>query len=194
MTSQNKRFRDLGRKLTPSLLLAVCAFLFGCKDDDAVAKPNGAVEASRMCEDIGEDPDCDICEFYGWYGDGECDGFCSTSDVDCAADAMVDDAAFDSINVPDDTGVEIPDALNADAYAQDVGSDPDAGVTDPDAGVSDGGGVADAGLDASSFDSGLVDGGSVDGGTFTDAGIPNAPLLDAFPGDSSTDGGIVDGG
>ena len=38
---------------------------------------------ARICKEMGAPPDCDICELKGWYGDGECDTFCSSPDPDC---------------------------------------------------------------------------------------------------------------
>ena len=182
--------------LIPASIAALCAFaLTGCADENTITKPDGYAEASRMCEDLGEGPDCDICEFYGWYSDGECDEFCSTSDLDCATDAMVDGAVLDTITVPDDAGVEYPDALgdaaSSDATAPDGGVNTDAGL--PDASATDGGSY-DASLDAS-FDAGLADGGTYDGGVLIDTGIPDAPILDASVMDAGmSDGGMSDAG
>ncbi len=38
---------------------------------------------ARVCKEAGLPADCDVCEVRGYYGDGECDTFCSSWDPDC---------------------------------------------------------------------------------------------------------------
>jgi len=41
-----------------------------------------------LCELIGAEPGCDLCEELDWYGDGYCDDFCDEPDPDCGAIAL----------------------------------------------------------------------------------------------------------
>lgn len=81
----------------------IAQLLGGCAADISDAsspKPTaGKADAvARLCEDAGLPDDCDICDVRGWYGDGECDDFCSAPDPDCGGDpgpAVVADAVCD---------------------------------------------------------------------------------------------------
>ena len=99
-----KRTRDLSILFSLALTFAACG---GTPDDSNVAQgaSNEGYSAgsepakseildaktdsdvvSRMCRDLGQPGDCDICQAAGWYDDGECDTFCSVPDGDCAGD------------------------------------------------------------------------------------------------------------
>jgi hypothetical protein len=70
-----------GTSETPSLNKADAAGADGKADGPSQAK---------MCEAMGEPANCDICEVAGWYGDTECDKFCSKFDPDCGPSADPD--------------------------------------------------------------------------------------------------------
>lgn len=44
----------------------------------------------RLCRELGEPADCDVCDLAGWYGDQECDTFCNRPDPDCGAQCKTD--------------------------------------------------------------------------------------------------------
>ena len=52
---------------------------------------DGKADGAAVCLTVGLDPDCDLCESYNWYADGECDqpfvdwGYCKKHDPDCGA-------------------------------------------------------------------------------------------------------------
>lgn len=78
-----------------TILLSVLG-LGACAADEnrsAVEKPTDAKSdsASKVCVALGEPETCDPCELAGWYGDNECDTFCTNPDPDCGAS---DVAAF----------------------------------------------------------------------------------------------------
>ncbi|TNF22412.1 MAG: hypothetical protein EP329_28620 [Deltaproteobacteria bacterium] len=62
---------------TSLLLIAACGS--DAPGDGAPTKAEAAVSAGKS--DSGRD----LCEVYGWYGDGECDTFCVSPDPDCGA-------------------------------------------------------------------------------------------------------------
>ena len=70
--------------LFASILLGACAASpnTSAPDKDSYRDGNGK-------SDSGED----ICQEYGWYGDGECDAFCAQRDTDCATDARTPELA-----------------------------------------------------------------------------------------------------
>lgn len=80
------RIFTLNTSLTVTLC---CALLSGCAGTDGglpdSGKPDDGKEDSvgRLCRDAGQPADCDICLIREWYGDGECDDFCTTPDPDC---------------------------------------------------------------------------------------------------------------
>ena len=73
----------------------VVAFLFvACtaeQEGPSMGKPVGgegkADAVDRLCADAGQPAGCDICVHRDWYGDGECDDFCSSPDPDCEPEA-----------------------------------------------------------------------------------------------------------
>ncbi len=76
------------RESIGAVALLACVTACGVTEDSPpIDKPLGGKADSneRMCELIGEPPDCDICDLQGWLGDGECDVFCDSPDPDCAA-------------------------------------------------------------------------------------------------------------
>ncbi len=56
------------------------------KDEAAQGKEDGFTDT--LCEWIGAEPGCDLCDELGWYGDGVCDDFCDEPDPDCGATAL----------------------------------------------------------------------------------------------------------
>jgi hypothetical protein len=52
----------------------------------------------RMCLEMDQPPDCDICQVMDWYGDDVCDNFCHQPDPDCQPGYCLSDlpADFDS--------------------------------------------------------------------------------------------------
>jgi hypothetical protein len=82
------------RESQRSTLVVATLMLLGCssastpgpsKLEASADKADGLTE--KICEQLGADPDCDVCEESGWYGDGLCDGFCDVFDYqDCAVD------------------------------------------------------------------------------------------------------------
>lgn len=79
--------------LIVSLVVTLCCVVFsGCAGDtddgltDSGKPEDGKEDAvGRLCRDAGLPADCDICTEREWYGDGECDDFCSNPDPDCEA-------------------------------------------------------------------------------------------------------------
>src|SRR5262245_43459932 len=87
--------RHLSHRLSITILVA--ALLGACGDADrTVSKPelvDGKADTSvnaKLCAELGQAGDCDVCALAGWLGDGECDTFCQTLDPDCTlpADAV----------------------------------------------------------------------------------------------------------
>jgi hypothetical protein len=64
--------------LLPALLLAASGCL--AADDGELTKQD-ALEQSGKADNA-----TDFCADFGWYGDGECDGFCAMPDPDCELD------------------------------------------------------------------------------------------------------------
>lgn len=88
----------------------VAQLLSGCMAEtasSAVAKPaDGKADAvSRLCADAGEPADCDICDVRSWYGDGECDEFCTSPDPDCGTAAPV--CSYDIVSPLGDTSADL---------------------------------------------------------------------------------------
>ncbi|MCA9610788.1 MAG: hypothetical protein KC619_34570, partial [Myxococcales bacterium] len=73
------------RRLLPLTALAALA---GC----TAADPGGlSRDEARSMAGSAADSGRDLCEEYGWYGDGEyCDEFCPRTDPDCTAACAVD--------------------------------------------------------------------------------------------------------
>jgi eight-cysteine-cluster-containing protein len=57
----------------------------GCGDEEPVADDTNTNELTReeAARMSGKADGIDLCDFYGWYGDGICDTFCSDPDPDC---------------------------------------------------------------------------------------------------------------
>jgi hypothetical protein len=100
---------------TPLLaLLASSFFVLACKSSStSVPKPEKEDAIARLCEDIGEPADCDICELRDWIGDGVCDDFCLTHDPDCGratnpacASKELDEWIFECFELNNDIPIE----------------------------------------------------------------------------------------
>ena len=65
-------------------LVAVTTILGACATNQASPAPN---KDQFRDGDGKSDSSEDVCELFGWYGDGECDSFCAQRDSDCATDA-----------------------------------------------------------------------------------------------------------
>lgn len=202
------------RQNSSALLLVAAIALIGCAEPSAISKPAGSVESQQMCVDLGERRDCDICEFYGWYGDGECDDFCPRADRDCSGNAPLDGAVNDALTdmATADSGgnlfdvglrdgssridVNLADASPLDALPNDALRDAGRDGSVTDGGLTDSGIYSDAGVD-SGYDGGFRDAGSFDSG-LVDGGLRDAVLTDTTEIDGSlppVDGGFgVDGG
>ena len=62
-------------------LLVLAVIATGCADPDDGDKPLSKEEAAKLhgkSDSFG-----DLCDLYGWYGDGTCDTFCVNPDPDC---------------------------------------------------------------------------------------------------------------
>jgi hypothetical protein len=70
--------------LFASILLGACA-----EHPNTSASDKDSYRDGDGKSDSGED----ICQEYGWYGDGECDAFCAQRDTDCATDARTPELA-----------------------------------------------------------------------------------------------------
>ncbi len=67
---------------------------YGGSDSGAGAHDAGPGWVDSGHPDYGYE--CDVCDIYGWYGDGECDDFCSSPDPDCSTvDSGFRDASVD---------------------------------------------------------------------------------------------------
>lgn len=75
------------RFLLASSLLAHAA----CATDSTV--PDGDDKDAYRDSDGKTDNGLDVCEIFDWYGDGECDSFCTQRDTDCASDARMPELA-----------------------------------------------------------------------------------------------------
>lgn len=64
---------------------------------DIISLDGKADGYERICEFLGLDADCDICEALDFYSDGECDDFCLSIDDDCLPSETntCDDCPFD---------------------------------------------------------------------------------------------------
>jgi len=73
------------RTYLASSLLATSALLGACATDAAQGTSS---DKDTFRDGNGKsDSSDDVCAEYGWYGDGECDAFCTKRDPDCATDA-----------------------------------------------------------------------------------------------------------
>ncbi len=82
-------------KQTTSLLLALGLLGFAACADPAPPEPQNTLQepseetlqakedAARELQEGKADGTRDLCSFYNWYGDGECDQFCAQPDPDC---------------------------------------------------------------------------------------------------------------
>ncbi len=72
-----------------SSLLATTTVLGACASQSPTAPDKDQYRDGNGKADNGDD----VCQLYGWYGDGECDAFCPQRDPDCATDARVPELA-----------------------------------------------------------------------------------------------------
>ena len=103
-----------------SIAIASSLLFTACGDDDPVAKPANDADRSQLCIDVNEPEDCDVCDFYGWYRDGECDDFCGREDVDCRLDGSVSDTSTDTPfdgSYVDGGATDMAEGKDADAAA-----------------------------------------------------------------------------
>jgi hypothetical protein len=88
-------------------LLALPLTLVACQAADSetpsIEKPTDskADDPDKLCAALGEQPGCDVCDVAGWYGDGECDHFCTNPDTaDCAVGPQDATAFLAATDVP----------------------------------------------------------------------------------------------
>lgn len=79
--------------MSPTLrFLLASTLLAGCTGGTDTAPTTDDKDAYR--DGNGKtDSGADVCEWFGWYGDGECDAFCANRDEDCATDARTPELA-----------------------------------------------------------------------------------------------------
>ena len=74
------------------LWIASLLLVGACADNAANTVDKDAYRDGNGKSDSGQD----VCQQYGWYGDGECDAFCAKRDPDCATDARTPELASPS--------------------------------------------------------------------------------------------------
>jgi hypothetical protein len=75
------------RSPLPLATLLAAALAAGCSSDRTDAH-EGAPLSKEQAQALGGKSDgVDLCAYYGWYGDDECDTFCVLPDPDCGGDA-----------------------------------------------------------------------------------------------------------
>jgi len=106
----------LDRTLVLLLSILVAVGCAGAPEPSAADKPQDAKAdaVDRLCRDAGAPDGCDICAVRGWYGDGECDEFCSGDDLDCSLPS-----GTCSWDIASPIG-ETSDALHASVIVTDV--------------------------------------------------------------------------
>jgi|GEM_PF-339837 len=78
--------------LIPTVLaISLSVSFFGC----AAETPDAPAPSADISKDdaramAGKQDHWDLCEWFGWYGDGECDEFCSEPDPDCEGSCRAD--------------------------------------------------------------------------------------------------------
>lgn len=77
---------------TIRFLLASTLLTHAACATDTTAPPSDDKDPYRD-SDGKSDNGVDVCEYFDWYGDGECDSFCVQRDSDCATDARMPELA-----------------------------------------------------------------------------------------------------
>ena len=89
------------------LIVTTAACLLACggeTTDEETAEPTGLPETkgeAAEAEALGKaDWSLDICEWRGWYGDGECDWFCLRRDSDCNPEPLGPEPSGEATKYP----------------------------------------------------------------------------------------------